>query len=265
MSMTLNLVDHVLARGRKLQELGRHADALRLFSRLAGWQQLPAEVAEETQARLADIRLRYRQYAQARRHLAAVLAHRPDHARHHYQLARALDSEDQGNTMAALEHYRRSFELDPNQPDCLGDFGLLALRMGKNEEGLCALRRAVELAPDDPAIVSKLLSGLCQCGQPAEGRLVLRAARFRNPRNSAFQKLWDDFCFEQARQAQQAARYNRLAEAETDERSLLPFHRPAPSGERAERDSKRIRRHGISPFPSPHRPHAARLSHQRPA
>jgi Tfp pilus assembly protein PilF len=265
MSTTLNLVDHVLARGSKLQEFGRHTDALRLLTRLAGWQQLPPEAAEETQARLADIRLGFAHYAQARRHLAAVLAHRPEHARNHYRLAKAWDSEEQGDTAAALEHYRRSLELDPNQPDCLSDFGLLALRAGREEEGLRALRRAVEFAPDDAIIVGKLLSGLHECGRLAEARLMLRAALFRNPRSAAFRKLWDDFRFEQAREAQQAARSRRAAEPETEARLFLPFQRPAPDAERTEQDGKRMRRHGAAPFPPPHLRHAARIPHQQPA
>jgi tetratricopeptide (TPR) repeat protein len=265
MSTTLNLADCVLSRGRTLQELGRHADALRLLSRLSSWRQLSADVAEEAQARLADICLRREHFAQARRHLAAVLAHRPDNARYHYQLARAIDSDEKGDVLAALKHYRRSLELDPDQPSCLSDFGLVALRVGKREEGLRALRRAVELAPDDPAIMRKLLSGLRQSGQLAEARVALRAALFRNPRSSAFHKLWNEFRFEQARQAQQAACHNGAAGLEADERLLLPFLRPADGVGQPERDRKRIRRHGESPFPSPHMPHTARLSHQRPA
>ena len=100
-----------------------------------------------------------------------MLADRPDHARNHYHLAKACDADDQGDTVAALEHYGRSLELDPNQPDCLSDFGLLALRSGREEEGLRSLRRAVELAPDDAAIVGQLLAGLRQCGRLAEARL----------------------------------------------------------------------------------------------
>ena len=60
MSMTLNLVDRLLAAGRNLHKLGREQDALHIFSRLSGFRQLPAEVAEETQVRLAEISLRPR-------------------------------------------------------------------------------------------------------------------------------------------------------------------------------------------------------------
>src|ERR1700758_5210573 len=57
MNATLNLVDQLLAMGRKYQELGRHRDALTLFTRLAGFRELPPGAAEETQARLAELQL----------------------------------------------------------------------------------------------------------------------------------------------------------------------------------------------------------------
>ena len=55
MNTTLNLVEHVLAMGRRYQELGRHRDALALFTRLSGFRELPADAAEEAQARLAAL------------------------------------------------------------------------------------------------------------------------------------------------------------------------------------------------------------------
>jgi len=54
MNATLNLVDHILATGRRYQEVGRHRDALALFTRLSHFRMLPADVAEETQTRLAS-------------------------------------------------------------------------------------------------------------------------------------------------------------------------------------------------------------------
>ena len=58
MSKTLNLSEHLLERGRFLQGLGRTRDAMRVFGRLAGLRDLPAPMAEETQIRLAEMRLR---------------------------------------------------------------------------------------------------------------------------------------------------------------------------------------------------------------
>ena len=68
MSRMLNLVDCLLARGRKLQAMGRSRDALHVLGRLAGFRQLPLPIAEETQACLAEIQLRHQEYSSARRH-----------------------------------------------------------------------------------------------------------------------------------------------------------------------------------------------------
>ncbi|HLJ97162.1 MAG TPA: tetratricopeptide repeat protein [Gemmataceae bacterium] len=247
MSRTLNLADHVLAKGRQLHQLGRDHDALGLLSRLAGWQDLPAEVVQETHTCLADIRMSHGQFAQARRHLGVLLAHRPNHPRYHYLLALAVDGEGSGSALAAHEHYRRSLELDPDQPDCLSDFGLVALRLGNEEEGLQALRRAVELVPDDPNLVGKLADGLYRCGRVDEARWALRAALFRNPRNHQFHKLWNDFRFRQVCDAQESSRQTGVASPQPDEPVLLAlqgrvnntqgpssgYRRPARPGRRA--------------------------------
>src|SRR5690348_7454372 len=116
MSRTLNLFDALLMMGRKHQELGRVHDALAVLRRLAGCRELPPAVAEETQVRLAELQLRRRKYQRARRHLAAALRYDPANARYHHLLATALRQQDEDHWDKAAEHYRRSLELDPQQP-----------------------------------------------------------------------------------------------------------------------------------------------------
>src|SRR5262249_20119066 len=159
MSRTLNLVDGLLALGRRQQQLGRFDDALRILTRLASFRELPAEAAEETQSRLAEILIRRRRFAKARRHLAVVLLHQPDNPHYHYLMATALDAGAVSQPERAVAHFRRSLELAPEQPRYLCDFGLAVLRLGKTEEGLACLRRALQLAPDDPAVLAKVMKG----------------------------------------------------------------------------------------------------------
>src|SRR5262249_12819596 len=132
MSMKLNLADCLLAMGRRFQELGRDYDARQVLGKLGNLRQLPAAVAEETQVRLAAMGLKNPRFHRARRHLTAALAHQPDNARYHYLLAGALNSDHRADPQRALEHYQRSLELDPKQPLCLGEYGLLALTLGKS-------------------------------------------------------------------------------------------------------------------------------------
>ncbi len=264
MSRTLNLVARLLARGRRLHELGREHDAFTILRHLAGFRELPAAVAEETQARLADIQMRRHRYVSACRHLATALVYRPDSASYHYQLATALDTEGRGDLQRAAEHYRQALRLDPQQPRYRSDFGLLALRRGQTEEGLEALRQAAELAPNDPVVVGKLLDGLWQAGQAEEAWQALRAARFRNPRDGRFCKLWSDFQFRQLREQQQAAQRTGSGDGDPGP-VLLPFLRPVPRPPAAPVIRKIIRHDGPTPLPPPHIPRPAQRSDQKHA
>jgi Tfp pilus assembly protein PilF len=262
MSKTLNLVECLLAMGRNYQVLGRHQDALHLLGRLASFRELRPEVAEEAQARLAEIHLGRDKYVRARRHLSAALTYRPDSKRYHHLMATAHDRDEKGDPQTALEHYRKSLELDPDQPRCLSDFGILAVYLGQSEEGLQALRRAVELAPDDVDATGKLVEGLCLVDQPDEARRTLRAALFRNSRNPRFRKLWNDFQFQQLHDAQQAAQTSEQAGREgSDEPVLLPFVRPAQMSQRG----KVIRQDGASSPAPPHTPRPTSLPNRRHA
>ncbi len=261
MSTTLNLVDCLFARGRNYQELGRTRDALHTFGCLAGFRELPPELAEETQVRLAELQLRRRKYQRARRHLTAALRHQPDNAHNHYLMGTAVDADSKGDPERAAEHYRRSLELDPDQPQCLGEYGLLAVRQGQTEEGLGCLCHAVELAPNDPAAVQRLVKGLRLANRPDEARAALLAALFRNPRDGRFRRLWDDFRFDQLRREQETARLDRAVEAgEQEGPVLLPFVRPTTP---VEPGHKRIRRDGASGTPGPHAPQPTWLPGQR--
>jgi Flp pilus assembly protein TadD len=263
MSRTLNFADHVLTRGQNLHQVGREEDAQRLLDRLAGWEHVPAEVAQKTHACLVEIRMRHGQWGQARRHLAALLAGEPDNPRYHYFIAATYDADERGSAETAYEHYRRSLEIDPTQADCLSDLGLLALRLGDNEEGLQALRHAVELAPDDPEIVGNLAEGLRRSGRTEEARLTLRAALFRNSRSGAFHRLWNDFRFRQVCAAEEAARQRGEGAEETEEPVLLPFQTLNHRAALGCTDRKRQRGDRPSCLPPPHGRGAARASDQK--
>ncbi len=226
MMATLNLVDRVLAMGRRYQEVGRHRDAVAILTRLSHFRFLPAEAAEETQARLAEIQLKRRKFKCARRHLTAALRHQPDNVRYHYLLATALQADESGDLERAGEHYRRALELDPGHVKCLADYGLWLLKMGQTEEGLDRLRQAAERAPEDVEILGKLVKGLRLSGQSEEARAVLQIAMFRNARSPRFHKLWNEYRFQQARRRSDNERRQRDESSEDGEQPiLLPFVR----------------------------------------
>jgi tetratricopeptide (TPR) repeat protein len=266
MNPTLNLVDHLLAMGRRYQDLGQGRDALRIFTRLSSFRELPAEAAEEAQVRLAELQIKRRKYGRARRHLAIALRFQPDSARYHYLMAGALRAGDRGNLEKAAGYYRRSLELDPENVKCRAEFGLAAVRLGQTEEGLASLRQAVERAPDDADVVGKLAKGLRLAGRSDEARAALRAALFRNPRAPRFRKLWSEYQYQHLRREQEAGRMGRKGpRANNDEPVLLPFLRvttdaPATTGA----GSPTILRHD-EPVPAvgPHSHWPARRNSQR--
>src|SRR5947209_1539349 len=114
MSTTLNLVDRLLTLARHRQAIGCTQDAIALLTRLTHFRDLPAEAAEETQARLGELHLEGGRFRRARRHLTAALRHCPDSARYHFLMARAAGADDRRDPERAAGHYRRSLELGPD-------------------------------------------------------------------------------------------------------------------------------------------------------
>src|SRR5947209_1481160 len=111
MSTTLNLSDCLLAMGRELQEQGRPRDALKLFTRLARFRDLPAETGEEVKARLAELLIAGRQYRKARRYLAVLMCRRPGHGRYFYLFAVALHRDPAGDSHRAVKYYEQALTL----------------------------------------------------------------------------------------------------------------------------------------------------------
>src|SRR5437016_1798203 len=131
MSKTLNLVDALLARGRYLQTHGFLQHAAGVLRKLSDLPILPAQVAEETESRLAEIALDRGQLKQARRHLTAALMRQPEEARYHYLLAIAVEEDSDAAPERAERHYRRALALDPENAAYLVDFGLYLLDQGR--------------------------------------------------------------------------------------------------------------------------------------
>jgi Tfp pilus assembly protein PilF len=264
MSKTLSFVEHLLSQGRRYQLLGRDQEALRFLNKLAGLPRLPGAIAEETQATLAEIQLSRRKFHRARRHLTAALLRQPDDAYYHYLMAQANEDGSRARRERAARHYRKSLELDPEQPQCLIDYGQFLLDQGATEEGLAQLRRAVELYPGHPEYLRDLIEGLESAEQFDEARSALRRALFQNGRDYRFKRLWSDFEFRELRRAQQQARRATMR-ARTVHQSpmLLPFVRlvttPKPLGV----NGKIIRRDPPTPIHPPHEPKRSRATKKR--
>jgi Flp pilus assembly protein TadD len=249
LSTTLNLVDHLVTRGGHLQDIGRTRDALRIFTRLANFRELPGTVAEEVQSHLGEIQMRRRKWARARRHLTAALRHDPTNPRYHFLLAQTFDNDRDGNLPRAAEQYKTALELDGTQTDCRCAYGKLLLRVGRTEEGSEHLRTAVRQAPDDLKVLRSVVEGLRVANRADEARSLLLAARFRHPGDARYVGIWNDFQFQAIRREQEEEQLTRPGESD-DGPVFLPFVRPErePAAARGE---GRILRHDQPSTPSP--------------
>jgi tetratricopeptide (TPR) repeat protein len=250
MSKTLNLIDRLLVMGRNYHQLQQRFKAIHILGRLARFPDLPAAVAEETQLRLAELCLERHTFRRARHHLAALLRLCPDGARYHFLMATAIRRQ-KNDPERALRFYRKSLRLDPRQHECRSAYGAYLVRLGRVEAGLTTLRKAAELAPNDAGVIGRLVRGLRGAGAWGEARRVLIAARFRNPRDRRFRRLYHDFMFRQLRCAQQCER--PLSAPTEDQRPVvLPFVRVFDEVERGPAEHKLIRLDPASSTPLPH-------------
>src|SRR3954451_19568918 len=131
MSKTLNLIDHLLRRARRLHEMGLDHQARHLLERLTGLRELPREAAEEAQHRLARLLSDAEEFGSARRHLAAALVHRPDSAAYHVEMARAIAADETAPAGRARSHFRTALRLEPDNAQTRCEYGLFLVRQGE--------------------------------------------------------------------------------------------------------------------------------------
>lgn len=262
MSRTLNMLDHLLERGRHLQQLGRTEDAVAVLDRLTGFQELPANIAEEAWSRLAEMQRKRGELNVSRRHLSAALVVQPRSALYHRLMAEILETVEEGDTERALEHYRQALEIEPDDALVLSAFGRLALNLGHEEEGLAALERAAELAPDEPLVLSRLARGLHDLGRTDAARSLLRAAMFRHGRDARFRRTWQEFQFAVLGDAQRQERHTADDVAGRPS-MVLPFTTERNTTEPS--NPPAVRRDGASRLRAPHLPRVHRYSGKKHA
>jgi tetratricopeptide (TPR) repeat protein len=251
MSRTLKLIDHLLARSQHLQECGRTSEALKVLKSVADFGDLPAKSVVEMQSRLAQIYLDQRRFKRAQKALELALQHDPNNAQLRFLQATAISSSNDPDHAKALDHYQRSLELQPDQPDCLAACGLLEIRLGWSQEGLEHCRRAAELAPDDAEVVRMVAKGLRLANQSEEARDLLLAARFRNSKNCRFQQLWTRHRFHRARREQQVSKTRFTVSRIAEEPVILSFAGCRDSEVLASKLPKTIRQDSSADLPAP--------------
>src|SRR5262245_17787950 len=241
-----NLIQMLLKRARHLHDLGVRAEAGRIFQRLMALGELPLGVAEEIQGRLAEIRFDQGRFRKARRHLTAALAYQPDNAHYHYMMALAAEADPDCPLGRAYKHFRRSVQLDSEHPEYLCAYGLTALSVGRQRQGLAALRRAHRLAPDDAEVLAKVIQGLGEEGAWEEARELVKAALFRHPREAALRQLWQRLQFDALRADQEEAAQQRSGIKNYTTPVILPLSPPSREGTFTQAGDKLVRHDGPS-------------------
>jgi tetratricopeptide (TPR) repeat protein len=96
-------------------------------------------------------------------------------------LERAKQMEQQGNTAGARANFQHALERTPRDFDLLCAFGEFLLRLGKADDAIDLLRRAIENDPDNRAPHGSLAVALYQSASRAEAIKVLEKALAKWP------------------------------------------------------------------------------------
>jgi tetratricopeptide (TPR) repeat protein len=224
MSRTLNLIDILLTTGRHLFLMGRFTEALEPLTKLRGFRNLPEHVSEELQSLCAEIALQQKRYKDARRHLTAAIALRPNKAEYCYLMAVAIDEDDQADRKRAEIYYSRAVELDAAEPTYWADFAAFLFAIGKTKEALKAIRKAYTLGITDAEIVGQVAEVLRREGYHEEATTKVRAALFHNHGSARFRRLWQQHQFALIHSSQQK---QHAPVGDSGKAVILPFV-PAP-------------------------------------
>lgn len=113
------------------------------------------------------------------------LGHCPDSPGLHLLQARRL--RDAGQAGEAIEEFKTSIRLRPNEPEAYVELGTLYINLGQDEVGISLMRLALEADPGDPAALGAMAFNSISKGQEAEARrwLTRVANQPRVPREQA--------------------------------------------------------------------------------
>lgn len=143
--MATNEINVQFEHARKLQAAGRHGDAEQVFRQLAA---RPGEHREAALAALSDLYLESRRPNEAIETLTTLTRELPDKFYYLAWLATLLDQ--WGHTGAAVDHYLRYLERQPQDAKAHFNLALLYKRQRRFDEALKSYESAIELGINDP-------------------------------------------------------------------------------------------------------------------
>lgn len=265
MSMTLNFFEHSFNRGRRLQEAGRNKEAARLFDRLGLHADVPDEIASEALVSLGELLLEQGQVEAARQTTSEACRRDPFAAEAQFAHAQACLEGDDAELEQAHGALLLAMELDPDVARYRAELGKVQIALGLEEEGLQSLEQAVELEPNDPAILRDLVDGLMDLGREAEAFRRAKAALFGAPRIQGFRTLWNDLCFCRAADDLASATEEAPAPNPAARARILPFTPTQSPAGTSQVGRRRLRHDGAVDHATPHFPRLSSKTDRRRA
>ncbi|HHQ42631.1 MAG TPA: tetratricopeptide repeat protein [Chromatiales bacterium] len=176
-----------LAEGEILSDVGRHAEALALYTRAL--ERLP-DNAELLYAR-ALVAEKLDRLDMVEADLRRILAKDPDNVHALNALGYTL-ADRTDRYQEALGYIQRALELRPDNPAIIDSMGWVQYRLGNHERALEYLRRAYELS-QDPEIAAHLGEVLWVMGDRPAARKVWESALREAPESEVLKRVLERF------------------------------------------------------------------------
>lgn len=189
MASLLNMSQELYELARRRLERGDLTEGMRCLRHLLELPDVPPRLAAEANYLLAQAAFKMTDYAIARKRLSKVIERNPMHGEAHFLLARAHELDEAGSPQKAVNHYRRAYQLAPDDPQKATSLGRLLVERNDFDEGLALLQRAYRNAGDDPEVVENYVNGLLAAGRLDDAELVAAQAAYRNRHDPRFAEL----------------------------------------------------------------------------
>lgn len=222
-TLTFAYAEAALAAARTLAANGRTRDAL---ARVELALQGTPSPAAETYRFAAELCRELERYGRARRHLRMALAVRPHDAALHHDLGLALQDDPYGCDRRAAGRFRKAVALAPENPTYRAALGLALVRLNRVSSGIAELKKAVELAPTDAAVMGTAVTALREADRPHVAVRWLTRSLFLAPNQPELRQLLDRARFDLVRADQTADR--RIGRGPVNRPATVPFVRIAP-------------------------------------
>ncbi len=92
---------------------------------------------------------------------------------------------DQGSYAEAIVEFNKALEKAPDQPVIISRVAEAYMKLGKNEEALANYKKAIELDPKDSSLYTNMGVALSKMGKTAESREAFKKAASMNPASAA--------------------------------------------------------------------------------